>query len=221
MLFYFYFWLISLATKSRMKSNSKKCEYCGCNFISKRSDALFCCNSHRQLSYLNYWSKKSAKPIIQEVYYPKDKKEQMDKFVFLKLKYEISNAYLKKQNEELRGILEKTMVALDNFEIHNNLMRISTSVLKIIEKLLKYDEENKISKQRIEGVIFDLNFLIDSITFKNAEERFVHTSFLKQILLPNMESEYYFIKNEPAYNHEYQIPQEIKKKLLSIYQELS
>jgi len=95
-----------------MKVNSQKCEYCGNDFTSKRNDARFCCNSHRQLSYLDYLSSKSSTPLPQNQP-KKDEKQKINNLTLLKLKDEITIEYLKKENEELRCLVENMIKSLE------------------------------------------------------------------------------------------------------------
>src|SRR5690349_1924666 len=127
-----------------MKQNTNECRFCGRTFVSMRSDAQYCCNSHRQLAYYlrdrNRHSRSNSSALSATA---SEENMQLAEIKKLSARFDAIKANLetqkKKQANDAVGIFESMVSTLQEASKNKNLDKVKSDTLKIVETLFEQD----------------------------------------------------------------------------------
>lgn len=198
-----------------MKQHVLTCTYCGTSFTSKRSDALYCCNSHRQLAYLN-----RPPEVTHEVYYPSPKTNESITTEIKSPPADTSSAVRvhesnqrKQLNEELKAFRDKMKEDQEKWDEGLALDYVRRTLERIINNLHVCNEQEKISTSRIKWLLSDTTSLLESEQFKNIEHKLGYSKFIREIFLTHLQYTYDSIRKMRERFMDYEIPQDIIAEL--------
>jgi len=207
-----------------MKQNTLECQFCGRTFVSKRNDARYCCNSHRQLAYFERegWGNRSSSAASAAI----AEKEYQQQIELKKMSATLSDIketmdlIRQKREDEFKTVCEDVTASFDSMNKGKALNEVRNGTLKIIETLFEQDASGEVAKYKIKCVISDINFLFNSASFENVQAEFSHAKFIQETLLPHLEEVARSLRRSHERYMDYEIPREMKRELQKIHHDL-
>lgn len=204
-----------------MKENSLECQFCGRTFVSRRNDARYCCNSHRQLAYfkregIGYsWNSDSESEAsnaeVNNIHARRLELQNISATVDeLKSMLDLKQ---QKRADELQTVYEEMTASFDRMNKGKTLTEVRRRTLKIIEALFEQDANGEITKHKIKWLMSDVNLLLNSVSFENVQAEFIPVKFIQEILLPHLEEVASSFRRSRERYLDYKIPPEIKSEL--------